>query len=294
MSIRGHARLAHGLLLFLAGALGAAAVVLPSIAQSETAPAVEAKGGSGPYGEQHFEWSPMAVSANAGGVVTIKNPSTVVAHGVYWSEVPQTPTCSGVPGASSGSSFGTNWSGTCTLPRPGVYHFFCTVHGPSMSGTVTVNAAGETTTTTSPSPPTGSEVAPTQQGPVSYGHGSGAGASPLAGSASGAVRLASSQHGRSVRGSLDISPAGAGGRLEVDLLARSAVLASAGHSAQVRVGRLVRLHVRAGRVSFAVALTARAREALRRHGRLPMTARLLISAPTGASVTIARKLLMRA
>ena len=159
--------------------------------------------------------------------------------------------------------------------------------------TVTVNAAGETTTTTSPSPPRGSEVAPSQQGPVSYGHGSGAGASPLAGSASGAVRLASRQHGRSVRGSLDISPAGAGGRLEVDLLARSAVLASAGHSAQVRVGRLVRLHVRAGRVSFAVALTARAREALRRHGRLPLTARLLISAPTGASVTIARKLLMR-
>ena len=55
----------------------------------------------------------------------------------------------------------------------------------------------------------------------------------------------------------------------------------------------LRLHVRAGRVSFAVALTARAREALRRHGRLPLTARLLISAPTGASVTIARKLLMR-
>src|SRR4029077_2876838 len=69
----------RGLLLPLAGLLGAAVVVLPAVAGSETAPRIEASQ-SGIY----FRWQPSAATVNAGGAVTFANPSTEVNHGVEW------------------------------------------------------------------------------------------------------------------------------------------------------------------------------------------------------------------
>ena len=60
------------------------------------------------------------------------------------------------------------------------------------------------------------------------------------------MKLPASQHGRSVRGSVKVSQAGAGGRLEVDLLAKGASLADAGHGAKLPVGRLVHAALTAG------------------------------------------------
>jgi hypothetical protein len=110
----------------------------------------------------------------------------------------------------------------------------------------------------------------------------------------GSVKLTAPRHGSSVRGSLDVSQAGAGGRLEVDLLAKSASLAAVRRSAPVRVGRLVRASVSAGKVSFSVALNARGKSALRRHHRLALTVKITLMPPQGATVSIMRSVVVHA
>jgi plastocyanin len=115
--------------------------------------------------------------------------------------------------------------------------------------------------------------------------------SPLVGSPS----LRSSQRGPSVRGSVDVSQSGAGGRLEVDLLARSALLARATRSGSglVRVGRLVRASVSAGNVSFSVSLTARGKRALARRHRLALTVKITLTPVRGTAVTVTRGIVVR-
>lgn len=280
-------------LLCLAAVLGAALVVMPALASSEGGP-IEAGGGP-PY----YEWQPMSVSVSSGGQVTLKNPSTSTEHGVHWNTGPATPSCSGVPLAGSAKPSGTNWSGTCTFSTPGEYTFYCTVHGAPMSGRVIVSAAGTTTTTsTSTSTPTGP---PTTTGTTSYpGYEPGApiatgggAVALLAGTPSKAVKVAANQRGHAVHGSVAISPAGAGAHLEVDLLARSAGLASAGHGALVRIGRLVVSHVVAGAVRFSVALSRNARAALARRRRLAVTVRMTLRSASATPLTVTRTVLLR-
>src|SRR5207302_3689665 len=104
-----------------------------------------------------------------------------------------------------------------------VYTFYCTVHGAEMSGSITVNSNGTTTATTSTPPPTtGSTTSSGGSGGIQPGSskapsGAGAPGSPLAGSAASAVKLAPTQRGSSVRGSVEVSAAGAGGLLTVEL-----------------------------------------------------------------------------
>jgi len=80
----------------------------------------------------------------------------------------------------------------------------------------------------------------------------------------------------------------------VDLLAKSASLASGGHASGVRVGKLVRSHLRAGKVAFSVALNGRARAALRRHRRLALSVRIVIQPATGSAVTVTRSVVLHA
>jgi len=279
--------------LGVAAVLAGAVVALPAMAGSETITAVN----EGIYGHH---WSPGTLTVSEGGVVTLSNP-TEVDHGVEWRSGPTKPSCSGVPVGTSAAASGTNWSGTCTFTTPGVYTFYCTVHGPAMTGTITVNANGSTTTTmTGPATqPQGASTTPTTPA-ASPGYGpevtrslSGTGGSPLAGSASSALKLSGTQHGGSVHGSLAVSQAGSGGRLEVLLLARRASLASAARRSPVQVGRLVRSPLRAGTVLFTVALDAKARHALRLQRRLPLSARIVLASPRGSAVTITRALLVR-
>jgi plastocyanin len=300
MRIRGQTRGARALLLFLTGLLGAAAVVLPAVASSEAAGTIEAKDSEGVYKEQIHRWLPAETAASAGNSLTFKNPNTKVNHGVEWRPGnPSTPSCSSVPGASVGqASFGTAWSGTCTFTQPGKYEYWCTVHGSSMSGTITVNASGTPTTTTTTAgtqtTTSGGGSSTTPSGASAPHAGLGASGSPLAGSISRTVKLLSSQHGRSVRGSVAISQAGEGGSLEVDLFAKSASLASGAHASGVRVGKLVLSHLRAGKVAFSVPLNSRARAALRRHRRLALSARIVIQPMTGSAVTVTRSAVLHA
>lgn len=296
MRMSGHPRqLRRCVLLLVAGLLGAAVVVLPAVASSETSSPIEAHETSGSYGEKHRSWKPPEVAVSSGGTVAFSN-TTGVAHGVEWRNGnPATPSCSGVPTTFKESS--ANWSGTCTFAQPGTYTFYCTVHGSEMTGTITVTASTTTgttpTTTATTTASTTTAGAPGGGGP-SPSSPAGSSASPLAGSAASAFKLSSTQHGHAVRGSVGISTAGAGGSLEVDLLVKAASLATGGHTARVRVGKLVLSHLHAGKNAFSVPLNSRARRALRRHGHLALSARMLVSPPGGSTLTITRSVLVHA
>ena len=128
----------------------ACALVLPGVALSEPPPIIEA------VNSPTFKWVPEHVSVGEAGSVEIKN-STGVSHGVHWNSVPVTPSCTGVPGTGGGQpEFGTGWSGTCMFAKPGTYTYYCTVHGPSMSGSITVGNVAPAPTISKLAPKKGS------------------------------------------------------------------------------------------------------------------------------------------
>ena len=267
----------HRRLVAPAAVLGVAVAVLPAVASSEPPP-VEAVNEGGGYGEHH-RWSPAQVTVSVGAPVTFRN-SSEVPHGVEWRSAIK-PSCEEGPGkvpvGTTPAASATKWSGACTFSQPGTYTFYCTVHGPEMTGTITVNTQSPIPTTTT-APTTTS--APTTTTPPTPGLSS----SPLTGGPS----IRSSQRGGTVRGSLEVSQAGAGGRLEVDLFANSALLAMSRHSTRLRVGRLVRNSVSAGKVPFAVSLTPRARKALKRHRRLALTVKITLTPLHGTPFNLTR------
>jgi hypothetical protein len=83
----------------------------------------------------------------------------------------------------------------------------------------------------------------------------------------------------------------AGSRLQVDVLAKRSALGTRG-SGQARVGHLTRT-VAAGRVSFAVPLTAAAKQALRRRHKLPVTVKLTVKPPAGRTFTASRPVTLK-
>jgi plastocyanin len=217
-----------------------------------------------------FYWNPSTASVAPGGSVEFRNPGKVVPHGLAWTGGPEKPSCSGVPVDSSG----TDWSGSCSFAQAGTYSFVCTVH-PEMQGSVTVAAAG-----TTPGP--GPAPAP---GPSAEG--------PLNGEPSQALRLLRSQNGSSVRGSLDLTAAAAGGKLRIELRARAGALGTGGRGT-LRVGRLVRSSLSAGRRSFAVPLKPAARRALRERKRLPIAVEIVVSPPEGSAVKLRTRVVAHA
>jgi plastocyanin len=111
----------------------------------------------------------------------------------------------------------------------------------------------------------------------------------------GTLKLTAPRHGSSVHGSLDVASSGAGGRLEIDLIAKSASLANVRHRkpASMVVGRLVRSSVPGGKVSFSVGLNAKAKSALRRHHKLALTVQIVLTPKSGPAVTVARNVTLK-
>lgn len=128
--------------LLLAAVAGVLLVLLPA-AGSSTEPSATVDA----VGTAAFSWSPEEVAVSTGDAITIRN-ATAVPHGVKWVGGPATPGCSGVPVSTGVPTSGTQWSGTCTFIQAGTYTFYCTVHGPSMGGTVTVATPGAPTVAT--------------------------------------------------------------------------------------------------------------------------------------------------
>jgi hypothetical protein len=282
------------LFLALAALLGAAVAVMPALAAAPSEAKLEVN-------ENCVEsnwpcWATPGSGANpapaskvtiaGGGEVKFADNATAAA--VVW--MGSAPACSGVP-----TSAMTKWEGTCKFEQPGTYKFESSTlfnGGPSLNytkyeivveGTVTGTTPTTTTTTTTPTTTT---TAPTTPSEASHG-------SPLEGG-SRALRLPASQRGGTVRGSIEVSQAGAGGRLEVALFAAGASLAKAGRPAQVRVGRLVRSSLHAGSVSISVPLNAKGKAALRRHRRLTLTVKITLTSLHGAAVTVTRGVVVRA
>jgi hypothetical protein len=202
------------------------------------------------------------------------------------------PTCSsGVPVSPTAPK--TGWEGKCKFEQPGTYSFESSTlfKEDGLDYTkyeIVVESATTGTTPTTPTTTTPTSTTPTTPTvPTEPSHGS-----PLEGG-SRALKLAGSQHGSTVHGSIKVSQAGSGGRLEVGLFAAGASLAKAGHPAQVRIGRLVRSSLKAGNVPFSVPLTAKGKAALRRHRRLALTVKITLTPLHGAAVTITRSVVVR-
>ena len=166
-----------------------------------------------------------------------------------------------------------------------------------MTGTVQVSASGTTTVTTTGGPGTTTAPVTTRPGATPEGTpGSPSGGvagrrwrrprrrcPPVAGGVGGGAGLRAARPDGprdrpGIRGRL-AAGGGGGGR-------RGAALA---RWLLVTVGNLLRTGLHAGRVGFAVALDARARRGLQRHGRLKLQVRLTLSAPgaTSAHRTVA-------
>jgi hypothetical protein len=231
--------------------------------------------------------------------LTIASGGTVtfIDHGreanIAWIGTP--PTCES-PVPVSPAPPKTGWEGKCKFEQPGAYKFESSTLWPEYTKyEITVEGAATGTTPTATSSPGGDGTTTSPPSPAGGGLGSAsAPGSPLVGSASDAVKLARTEHGASVRGSVDVSQAGVGGQLEVDLLASRASLAKAGRSEQVRVGRLVRSSLKAGSVSFSVPLSAKGKAAVRRHQHLVLTAKITLTPLHGAAVTVARVVVIHA
>jgi plastocyanin len=273
--------------LAAAAVLGAAVAVLPAVASSETPPSIEAE----TFGEYEHRWRPNEATVGSGGAVAISN-HTGIKHGVYWVGGPELPACSaGIPVGKGVEYSGTSWEGTCTFNKPGTYVFWCSVHLKAMTATVVVTGTGTTGTTGTGTTGTGTGTttggttsAPT--GTITYPQRLPLG-SPLA-----SVKLRSPQHGRVVQGTVDVSSAAAGSRLEVDLFANRASLAIA-RSSSARVGKFVHSSVGPGIVKFKVPLSAGGRRALARAGRLALRVRITLSPRTGNAVAVQRHITLR-
>jgi hypothetical protein len=111
-----------------------------------------------------------------------------------------------------------------------------------------------------------------------------------------ALKLTAPRHATSVRGALVVGQAGAGGTLAVDVLAKGTSLGRARGtgSRSVRVGHLLRKSVTAGKLSFAVSLSALAKRALARRHSLAVTVRITLTPALGRSVTLVRSVTLRA
>jgi plastocyanin len=254
-----------------------------------------------------YEVAPFKIAQ--GGTISFEDNDSKAPTDVVWKGA--APSCTGVVEAPPTK---TGWSGTCTFAGAGEYEFESTslfddgtsnytkykviVEGPMGGGggtTTTAGGGGGGTTTTGTTTTSKEQAQPGTTNTSSSGSGSATPtASLFVGSASSAVKLASIQRGRSVHGSVDVSPAAAGGRLEVQLLAARASLASAGYAARVvQVGRAVRSGLHPGATRFGVSLDAKARHALSVHGHLALSVKVVLTAAHGAVARITRSVVVR-
>jgi hypothetical protein len=290
-------------LFVLAGLAGTAVAVLPALAAAPSEVKLEVAqncnrgdwpcwnpNGNPEKNVPENEVPPFKLAQ--GGTISFEDNDSEAPTDVIWMGAARPTSCMGVVEAPPTK---TGWKGTCTFSTAGEYEFesqelFNDGTSNYTKYKVIVESAATGTTPTTPTtttPTTTTPTTPTMPGEPSHGSGS-----PLEGG-SKALKLARAQHGSSVRGSLEISQAGVGGRLEVDLLASGASLAKAGHSPQVRVGRLVRSSLYAGTTSFTVPLSAKGKAALRRHRRLALAVKITLTPQHGAAVTVTHRVVLQ-
>ena len=219
-----------------------------------------------------------------GGTVMFAYPGGMSVHNVAFTGM-QPAGCQQTAGAMSGTvpplpndPAPPGWTGACTFTNPGVYSFVCQAH-PNMTGTISVPAPGGTPPPAPPPPPPAAAPPPPPPPPAALG------------AAASSLRLARTQRGLSVRGSVLVARPGS--RLEVEARAPRSSLSRSRRRGSVRVGRFVRSSVGAGRATFSVALNATARRAIVRSGRLRLTVRIRVTPSAGAPFTATRSVTLR-
>jgi plastocyanin len=203
------------------------------------------------------------------------------------------------PGAPAGENHLVHAAAAAlTTLSPGtVYHFRLVARNTSAE---TATGADQTFTTLSPppqSPPTTPQSTPQSTPPPSGSPPASVLTPPeplLSGAplVAGSLKLGVSPHSSSVRGSLVVGQAGAGGRLEVDLLVRGAK-SRGSRSRPVRIGHLVRTSISAGRLPFSMALSSAGKRALALHRRLAVTVKVVLTPTQGKAQTITRSVTLR-
>ncbi len=272
------------LLLFALAALLGAATAVPALA---TASEVKLE-----VNENCVEpdWSCWAIPGSSqpaskvtiasGGSVTFVDSKT--AANIAWTGT--VPTCeSAVPVAPASPE--TGWEGKCTFATSGTYKFESSTLWPEYTKYEVVVEGSAIAPSTGTTGEGGSKGASTPG--ITTSGPAPAGESPTGSPLSGAPRISSSQRGSTVKGSLELSKAGAGDRLEIDLIATTASLAKAGHATQV-VGRFVSASVSAGQRSFSVTLNTKARRALKRHHHLALKVKITLTPVYGETTSVTR------
>jgi plastocyanin len=186
---------------------------------------------------------------------------------------------------STGTTTGTTTTGTTT-----------TSTGPAPVGLT--GGVGMTTTTTAPAPtPSGTSTtpsyssypsSPTTSTPASTGPPRTIEyPSPLGQSPKHAIIVAARQHGLRITGTIDVSSAGHSGHALIALIATSR-----GH--RVRLGQIRLRRIRSGRVRFVVVLDHKATVLLGQSTQLEVAVTITVTAPSGATVSVARHVRLEA
>jgi hypothetical protein len=315
------------LLLALAALLGAAVVVLPALAASASEAKLEVNENcvepAWPCWATPGSASPASnVTIAPGGEVKFVDHASTAAT-VSWTS--SAPMCSGIPASAT-----TAWEGTCKFEQAGVYKYESStlfndgatnytkyeivVENASTATTTSTTPTTTTPTTTTPTTPTmTTPTTPTPTSPTPTTPTATTSTQPASGGAStvatpisteappasagshpfATLVLANAQHGGAVHGTVQIPAADSGARLEVELLAHGASLANVKPPGSSRIGRLVRSSAPAGAVSFTVSLDATAKHALRRHHKLALTVKIVLTPKHGAALTLTRSLDLR-
>jgi hypothetical protein len=162
-------------------------------------------------------------------------------------------------------------------PAEGLDHSFKTMSPPTKEPTKEPPAKGPSPTP----PPTGANPTATTSSPPSSGQ---AKIEPASGPLFGSLKLASTQHGGVVHGSLVVSSAGSEGQLQIELLTKGA---------PAPAGKLVRSSLHAGKLTFALPLSAKAKHTLKAHRRLTLTVKIVLTPKHGAAMTLTRSVVVR-
>jgi plastocyanin len=236
-------------------------------------------------------FSPSSVTIATGGTVDFTYPTGTRLHNVSFTNMqPALCQLTAGPTPGPGTPLPTTpapapWAGTCTFAAAGTYAFVCDRH-PGMTGSVTVV---DPAVVPNPPPPLPPEPAPPPPPPPPPPVPPPA--PPPPGPAASALQVAAAQRGVAIRGSVKVSSAGS--RLLARAFARRKALFGGQSTRQVQVGRQSRASVGAGRVAFAVQISAVARRALRRNGRLAISLRLTVTPPGGPAYTATRPVTLR-
>jgi hypothetical protein len=293
-------RLRTLLLLALAALVGSAVAVLPALAAAPSEAKLEvnencveinwpcwAAPGSGSTPQPASK-----VTILAGGELSFTDNATTKAN-IAW--VGNAPACSpSVPVSPTPPQ--APWEGKCKFEQPGTYKFESSTlfnGGPSLNYTkyeivveAGVTGTTPTTTTTTPTPTITTTTSPTTPGEPSRGSSLEEGSRVL--------EIARGQRGSTVHGSIEVSQADTGGRLEVFLFSPGAAPAKVNRRTQVRVGRLVRSSLTAGDVSFSVPLSTKGKASLRRHRHLALTLKITLTPLHGVVVRLTRVVVLHA